>query len=157
MFKLIRLILWTALFLVTVIVVDQTLVHIRFNVAGLRDGQTFYLDFRSRLLGMVEGKAPESIESAIEASSKGIGAKVKKTIENMKDKNREQSAVGEQDSVESRAEESEKSKGSVSEGGESQAGKVKYIYADEHNNLQFADSLDEIPLKFRKDAQPLKE
>jgi len=33
----------------------------------------------------------------------------------------------------------------------------RYVYADKDGVLQFADSLDEVPAPFRKDAQPLEE
>jgi len=33
----------------------------------------------------------------------------------------------------------------------------RYVYADADGVLQFADSLDEVPAPFRKDAQPLEE
>jgi len=32
-----------------------------------------------------------------------------------------------------------------------------YIYVDEKGDLQFAERIEEIPLRFRKDAQPLKQ
>lgn len=33
----------------------------------------------------------------------------------------------------------------------------RYLYVDEQGALQFADSFDQVPLRFRKDAQPLAE
>lgn len=35
--------------------------------------------------------------------------------------------------------------------------KIRYLYADGEGALQFADSLDEVPLQYRKNAQPLAE
>ncbi len=33
----------------------------------------------------------------------------------------------------------------------------RYLYVDETGTLQFADSLEQVPAKYRKDAQPLAE
>jgi len=35
--------------------------------------------------------------------------------------------------------------------------KIRYLYADGEGALQFADSLDQVPLQYRKNAQPLAE
>jgi hypothetical protein len=35
--------------------------------------------------------------------------------------------------------------------------KIRYLYADGEGALQFADSLDDVPLQYRKNAQPLAE
>jgi len=37
----------------------------------------------------------------------------------------------------------------------SKVSKVRYLYADQDGNLQFADRLDLVPLQFRRDAQPM--
>lgn len=34
---------------------------------------------------------------------------------------------------------------------------IRYLYADSEGALQFADSLDDVPLQYRKNAQPLAE
>lgn len=113
MLKLLRMLLWLVLVLAVVGGLDQLLVRVPLAAPGLSPVQTFYVDFRSRLLGLVGVKpvaAPTSIEKVIEATS----------------------AAPQQHKKSQR-----------------------YLYVDETGELQFADSLSQVPLRFRKSAQPL--
>ncbi len=116
MFKLLKLFFWLTLTLVVLGGLDQFLVRVPLDTPGVAQVQTFYVDFRSRLLSMVGvdfvvAPAP-SIEQVIEASaSPSPQAPVAK----------------------------------------------RYLYADDAGMLQFADSLQQVPARYRKDAQPLAE
>jgi len=115
MLKLLRMLLWLILVLVVVGGLDQFLVRVPLETQGLSPVQTFYVDFRSRLLGLVgieTAAEPASIEQVIEATS----------------------AAPQQNKKSQR-----------------------YLYVDAAGELQFADSLAQVPLKFRKSAQPLAE
>ena len=64
MFKLLKMFLWLVLVLVLVGGLDQFLLRVPLDIPGLSQTQTFYVDFRSRLLGLVGVKpttAPGSI------------------------------------------------------------------------------------------------
>ncbi len=112
MFKLFRLFSWLILTLVILACLDQLMLRVPLEAPGVREAQTFYLDFRSRLLRLVGLGADErSIEQLIEASKPA----------------------------------------------KQPAKPQRYLYADEHGVLQFADSLEQVPLKYRQDAQPLTE
>ena len=115
MFKLLRMFFWLVLVLVVLAGLDQFLVRVPLDAPGLSHTQTFYNDFRSRLLGLAGVKAVPavtSIDEVIEAS------------------------------------------GSVTKVGQ----KVRrYLYADESGGLQFVDSLEQVPARFRSVAQPLTE
>lgn len=115
MLKLLKMLFWLTLVLVVAGGLDQLLVRVPLNTPGLTPVQTFYVDFRARLLGLVgvrPARAPTSIETVIEATS----------------------AAPQQQNKSQR-----------------------YLYVDETGGLQFADSLSQVPLRFRKSAQPLAE
>jgi len=115
MLKLLRLFLWLVLVLVVVGGLDQFLVRVPLDKPVLSPVQTFYVDFRSRLLGLIgvkPGPAPTSIEKVIEETS-------------------------------SAPQQSKKLQ--------------RYLYVDAAGELQFADSLAHVPVKYRKAAQPLAE
>ncbi|HEY5675031.1 MAG TPA: hypothetical protein VIR78_15105 [Malonomonas sp.] len=116
MLKLLRMLLWLILVLVVVGGLDQFLVRVPLDTPGLAPVQTFYVDFRSRLLGLVGVETvaapPATIEQVIEATG-------------------------------SAPQQTKKSQ--------------RYLYVDEAGELQFADSLAQVPVKFRKAAQPLAE
>lgn len=115
MFKLLKMFIWLVLVLVVVGGLDQFLLRVPLDIPGLSQTQTFYVDFRSRLLGLVGVKpttAPASIEQVIEATS-SAPQQVQKP--------------------------------------------QRYLYVDADGVLQFANSLDQVPSRFRRDAQPLAE
>jgi hypothetical protein len=115
MLKILKMLIWLVLVLIVVGGLDQFLVRVPPDTPGLSQVQTFYVDFRTRLLGLVGVKAvpaPASIEQVIEAT-----------------RSAPQQARKPQ----------------------------RYLYVDEAGELQFADSLAQVPSKFRQAAQPLAE
>ncbi|RMF44814.1 MAG: hypothetical protein D6751_08460 [Deltaproteobacteria bacterium] len=117
--KLRRFLLWSLVFLVLLAACDQVLVRLPAGDGALAVVQQFYVDFRSRLFGVITGEAPRSIEQVIEKAAKPPAAPAKGP-----------SAVP--------------------------AG-PRYLYVDADGNLQFAESLQEIPAAFRSSAQKLQE
>ena len=90
--------------------------RMRMEVPVLQQSQTFYLDFRTRLLNLVSNKSdttPKTIDAVIEQTAKP------------------KSAPSEQ--------------------------LTRYLYVDDSGTLQFADSLQQVPAKYRNEAQPLAE
>ena len=115
MFKLLKLFICLILTLVVLGGLDQFLVRVPLNAPGVSQVQTFYVDFRSRLLGLAgvnTSVAPASIEQVIEATNAAP-----QRIQQAK----------------------------------------RYLYADENGILQFVDSLEQVPARYRKDAKPLAE
>lgn len=115
--RLKRFLLWTILFLALLVAADQLLVTVPLHAPGLNEIQQFYLDFRSRLFGLVEGQTPSSIDQVIERAAEPAPAAP---------------AVG-------------------------KPKPQRYLYVDDQGELQFADSLAEVPAAYRSKAQPLKE
>lgn len=115
MLKLLKLFFWLVLVLVVLGGLDQFLVRVPLELPGLSHTQTFYVDFRSRLLALagVESSTTQvSIEQVIEKTST-----IPQQMQQAK----------------------------------------RYLYADDAGILQFVDTLEQVPVKYRKDAQPLAE
>ncbi len=71
MLKLLKIIIWLVLVLLVVGGFDQFLLRVPLELPGLSQAQTFYVDFRARLLGLVgiDPATPSaSIEQLIEAT-----------------------------------------------------------------------------------------
>lgn len=116
MLKLLKYFAWLVLVLVILAGIDQLLVRVPLKAPGLTQAQTFYGDFRDRLLGMIgfeRQQNGQSIEQLIESKA----------------------ALPEQAPQKS----------------------LRYLYVDETGALQFADGLEQVPVKYRKEAQPLAE
>ncbi|SHJ19130.1 hypothetical protein SAMN02745165_01755 [Malonomonas rubra DSM 5091] len=115
MFKLLKLFGWMLFFLIAVVAFDQFLLRVPLDYPGLKPAQTFYVDFRSRLLDLVlpEKSTPlkaESIEQVIEQNTRPAQQTTKPQ---------------------------------------------RYLYVDKSGVLQFADSLQQVPVQYRESAQPL--
>jgi len=115
--RLRHLLLWTTFFLALLVIADQVLIHVPLTTPGISQFQTFYRDFRSRLLGLITGEPPATIDQVIErAAAPPAKAPAAERIPPQ-----------------------------------------RYIYVDARGELQFADSLAEVPKAYRSQAQPLKE
>jgi hypothetical protein len=132
MHRLIKPIFWTFLFLVMMLVIDQFLVQVPPVNPAHAAVSNFYRGFRSRVIDLAfndKKAAPESVEAVIE-------------------KQQEQETAP-QKSKESGQEQSTPAK--KSQAGESQ----RYLYSDGKGELHFTDSLEEVPEKYRGQAQPM--
>lgn len=68
MLKLIKYFLWIIVLLALTLGFDQLLLKLPLHTPGLKQVQVFYLDFRSRLIGLVKSdtnRQPASIEAVI--------------------------------------------------------------------------------------------
>lgn len=129
--RILSVLFHSLLFLLLLLAIDQSFVHLPLNLPGLRQSQTFYLDLRGRLLGLgapvlerakSPARGPEtSVEGVIDAD--------------------ERAAVAPKTPPKSPAT------------GES----PRYLYPDAAGQLQFADRLEEIPEALRSRAQRLAE
>ena len=132
MHRLIKPIFWTFLFLVMMLVIDQFLVQVPPVNPAHAAISNFYRGFRSRVIDLAfndKKAAPESVEAVIEKQQKQETAPQK--------------------SKESGQEQSKPAKSS--QASESQ----RYLYSDGKGELHFTDSLDEVPEKYRGQAQPM--
>lgn len=117
MFKITRWFIWGLFSLLLLTAIDQIMLRADLPIPGYVEIREFYVDFRSRLLGLT-GNDP-----------------VARTITT----NRQKPAG---------------SKPSNSSGPATKV-PLRYLYVDTDGALQFADSLDQVPLQYRRDAQPL--
>lgn len=124
----------SVLFLGLLLAIDQAFVHLPMDVPGLRQSQSFYRDFRSRLLGL-----SDPILERAKRPPRGTQTSVEGLIE--ADERRQvtpkAATLGQ--------------KGPAGKAGQS----PRYLYPDAGGQLQFADSLEEIPEALRSKAQPL--
>ncbi len=119
MFKMTRWFIWGLFSLLLLTALDQVLLRVDVPVPGYAEVHEFYVDFRSRLLGLT-GNDP-------------IGRTI--TANHQPAKSEQPEALS------------------------APANKTqpRYLYVDADGALQFADSLDDVPLQYRRDAQPLSE
>ena len=132
MLRLIKPLFWTFLFLGMLLAIDQLLVQIPPVHPAHAAVSNFYRDFRSRLIDLTFGEkqaTPDSIEAVIETQQK--------------------SPLG----LSKNGKPAEQKPASQSGDKPTQ----RYIYSDSRGELQFADSLGEVPVEFRSQAQPMAE
>ena len=131
MYRLIKPIFWTFLFLVMMLVIDQILVQVPPVHPAHAAVRNFYQDFRSRLTDLTFGEkkaTPKSIEAVIAKQQKETAPK--KTGQT---KEPQAGATG---------------------APQTQKGQ-RYIYSDGKGELHFADSLNDVPDEYREQAQPM--
>ena len=135
MHRLIKPIFWTFLFLIMMLVIDQFLVQVPPVHPAQAAVSTFYRDFRSRLTDLAFGEkkaAPKSIEAVIASQQKGRKNPVQKA--KSPDQKKTKAPIPPQKQKPQR-----------------------YLYSDGKGELHFTDSLDEVPDKYRGQAQPMGE
>jgi hypothetical protein len=132
--RLIKPIFWTFLFLVMLLVIDQFFVQVPPVHPAHEAVSNFYRDFRGRLIDLTFGEKqaePESVEAVIE----------------------KQQAAEKKTPTTATADKKPATPAKSSPPAKSQ----RYIYSDGKGELQFADSLEEVPDKYRGQAQPMGE
>jgi len=131
--RLIKPIFWIFLFLVTLLVIDQFFVQVPPIHPAHEAVSNFYRDFRSRLINLTFGDKlakPKSVEAVIEKQQ----AAEEKDTENL-------GASDKKPAIPTKNSPPVKSQ--------------RYIYSDGKGELHFADSLEEVPNKYRGQAQPM--
>jgi hypothetical protein len=133
MIRLIKAFVWVFLFGILFLAIDQFFVQVAPTHPAHATARDFYLDFRKRFLATVveTGKEPtESIEAVIDQQQKAG----RKLSPGLYDKpGTSETTMPSRSSSESQ----------------------RYIYSDQNGELQFADSLDEVPEDLRWQAQPI--
>jgi len=133
MHRLIKPIFWTFLFLLMMIVIDQFLVQVPPVHPAHAAVSNFYQDFRSRLIDLTFGEkkaTPKTIEAVIEKQRK--------------DQKTSPQKVKKPDQKQTKPANNTQPKKSQ-----------RYLYSDGKGELHFADSLEDVPDKYRGQAQPM--
>ncbi len=131
MYRLIKPIFWTFLFLVMMLVIDQILVQVPPIHPAHAAVSNFYQDFRSRLTDLAFGEkkaTPKSIEAVIAKQQK--------------------------ENAPQKTEQTKEPQAEATAAPQTQKGQ-RYIYSDGKGELHFADSLDDVPDEYRGLAQPM--
>lgn len=132
--RLIKSIIWIFLFLVMMLAIDQFLVQVPPVNPAHAAISNFYREFRSRMIDLVFGQGkttPTSIEAVIDGRGKKHKAAALATTPG-------------------------KESGQPATKSQPKTGR-RYIYSDANGELQFADSLEDVPKAFRAQAQPIGE
>lgn len=111
--KALSFLIWTLVFLVLLVFIDQALTRVPAKAPLFSSLQDFYQDFRNRLLGHAPAKATKPVPPAPRPAKTPPPPPVVSTDH------------------------------------------PQFIYVDREGQLQFADSLEEIPTEFRGQAQKL--
>jgi hypothetical protein len=129
--RLIRFFLWSLLFLVLLAGVDQAVLRLPQGGPAWNTARGFYLDFRSRIFSLIPSEKAGTVEAIIERAGK-----------------REPGPPAASRAMPASA---------PKKGGGEDRKALRYVYVDEKGELQFADSLEEVPGRFRREAQALQE
>ncbi len=116
MLKLFKYFMWIVVLIALSVGFDQLMLKVPLHAPGLEQTQQFYVDFRTRLLGLFGTEAKPKTDI--------IGAVIRKAT-------------------------------TLSTPSAKKSG--RYIYVDGAGTLQFADSLQQVPGKYRQAAQPIAE
>jgi hypothetical protein len=131
--RLIKPVFWTILFLVMLLVIDQFFVRVPPVHPAHEAVSNFYRDFRGRLFDLAFGEKKTEPESVEEVIKKHQGPEQKTSAKAV--------TPGKEPSAQTRS---------------TPPGKAqRYIYSDNKGELHFADSLEEVPEKYRGQAQPM--
>lgn len=82
MLKMFKYIFWLVVVLVLAVVIDQTMINVPLDAPGLKQGQRFYVDFRSRLIGLFDSEQTpkgDKIMNVIEQKTLADSNKQKKS------------------------------------------------------------------------------
>jgi hypothetical protein len=130
--KLTKAIIWTALFLVMMLAIDQFFVQVPPIHPAHKAVTDFYRDFRGRVIDLAfdqKKKAPKSIEAVIDKtqSKKDTPSKSETSAQKTADSTKKETVKQTQ----------------------------RYIYSDGKGELHFVESLQEVPDEYRAQAQPM--
>jgi hypothetical protein len=132
--RLIKPLIWTGLFLIIMLAIDQFLVQVPPVNPAHAAASNFYRDFRRRIIELVFNEkkaAPATIEALIDEQGKTRRAAASESAKGKEPPKHE-------------------AKAQVKSG-------RRYVYSDAQGELQFADSLKDVPKEFRGQAQPMGE
>ena len=130
------LLLWTVVFLLILVAVDQLLVRVPATLPVHVAAAEFYRDLRGRVIDLVKGRTAAPVKPPPVKSPKEPGKSIEGLIEQRQ---------GRAPAAPSTTRPAAKEPG------------PRYIYADSRGELHFADTLAEVPEEFRAKAKLLGE
>lgn len=133
MLRIASLLLWTAVFLLIVLALDQFLVRVPASLPAHVAAADFYRDLRSRLFDLAEGtkSLPAPAQPAAPPKGKAAPPPSPASVEAIIEQQRTAPAAP--------------------------AAKPRYVYADDGGAIHFAETLAEIPEQYRSKANALRE
>lgn len=183
MARILSLLLWSVVFCAALLLIDLIFVHVPLSAPGLTESQRFYRDFRQRLLTLRTPAPPApSIEALIEQNTAAVPPAPATTKpqpqppEPVEPASTPATAVAPPQSVKPTplpTVAAPKTKaapvttatatlpargatGAAAAPRKSAAGKSSgYVYADGEGELHFVDRLEQVPARYRREAQPL--
>jgi hypothetical protein len=152
--NLLSFLFWSAIFAVLFLAGDQILLRVPLNAPVIHETQVFYRDFRQRLLALPQAvkkhspavpatKAPKTPPAAAPRPPETAPAPVSLPAKKIPAAPPPAPPVGKPPMK------------TATKAPAPAPAPVRYVYADEQGNLQFADSLDEVPAKQRREAKRL--
>lgn len=165
MAKVLSALLWAIVFCVTLLILDQLFVHVPMTMSGFAESRRFYLDFRQRLLTLRDPVPAPSIEAIIDQNVTATPALPTAATTPAPARRDEQHAnqpvqmpaakatppavAGATATVAPLPTAARKSP-------TASTGKTTgYVYADAQGELHFVDRLDQVPARYRREAQSL--
>lgn len=165
MAKVLSALLWAIVFCMTILILDQLFVHVPMTMSGFAESRRFYLDFRQRLLTLRDPVPAPSIEAIIDQNvtatpalppTATIPAPVRlddrhaiQPVEMPAEKAASPVVAGATATAAPLPTAARKSPAAA-------AGKTTgYVYADAQGELHFVDRLDQVPARYRREAQSL--
>lgn len=154
MSRLFSLLLWTAVFLLIVLAVDQLLLRVPASLPAHVAVADFYRDLRGRVLDLAKGgkPAPAPAAEATPATPPALPTKAVKEAPGSVEAIIEQRAAT--PSVPAKAAAPARPPTAIPQANGAQP---RYVYADDQGQLHFADSLNEVPVGYRSKAKVLGE
>lgn len=150
--KFVSILLWTTVFLLILVAVDQLLVRVPARVPAHVAAATFYRDLRSRVIDLIAGgragappATPAKTAAPRGAGSRDVPASVESLIEQRQSRPATVAPVAPAPVKPPPARAAAEDPA------------PRYVFADDRGELHFAETLAEIPLQYRDKARRLGE
>jgi hypothetical protein len=155
MARFLSVLLWTAVFLLLLIGIDQLLVRLPASLPAHVAVATFYRDLRSRVFSLAKGgealpAAPAPTKPSPPSKRKGEAKSEPGSIEAVIGQREARPAASSPEPATQPTRPATKKSAATNQ-------TPRYVYADEQGELHFAGTLAEIPDEFRAKAKPLGE
>lgn len=167
MARVLSVFLWVLVFCVAILTIDQLFVHVPMTTSGFAESRRFYLEFRQRLLSLRDS-VPEatSIEAIIDqnvaipvttSATKPAPALRSDQPSNSAPQASFANAAPATESVSPVATAAVVPVSPPARKSSPAAAKktTGYVYADAQGELHFVDRLDQVPARYRREAQSL--
>jgi hypothetical protein len=149
--RLFSILLWTAVFLLIVLAVDQLLIRVPASLPAHVAVADFYRDLRGRVLELAKGGKPAPAAEATPATPPAPSTKAAPgSVEAIIEQRAAMPPVLDQPEAPAAARPG-------TAGPQANGAQPRYVYADHQGQLHFADTLNEVPTEYRSKAKVLGE